>query len=360
MCIRDRQTAESALEEVSRSLIEARQLAVHAANDGANDQFMQEADEYEFKNIVDQINRIASNTQFGKTFLLDGSRGGNGVSTGENLEFVEAGGLAKSSGAGGYAVHIQKAASRATNTGIIPLTQEIIDSEEKLTLAEGGRTVTFRTIKGDNIEKIKKLTKDLDIPWFAIGGINSKNISFDGKPSKIIEFNTHQVKRLVVKPTKEGSSLGVSIIENKPDFIKTAIEKASKYGEFMIEEFIEGSEITVARVGNENFPPVQIIPENQFYDFQAKYNSFNTKYTKADYSSERQSELDQLITQINVDFNCKAWSRVDLIDDGENFYFLELNTVPGMTNTSLVPKAAKFAGLDFDRLVMQIIKSSLD
>ena len=175
-----------------------------------------------------------------------------------------------------------------------------------------------------------------------------------------IEFNTHQVKRLVVKPTKEGSSLGVSIIENKPDLIKMAIEKASKYGEFMIEEFIEGSEITVARVGNENFPPVQIIPENQFYDFQAKYNSFNTKYVKADYSRERQSELDQLITQINIDFNCKAWSRVDLIDDGENFYFLELNTVPGMTNSSLVPKAAKFAGIDFNELVIQIIKSSLD
>ena len=62
----------------------------------------------------------------------------------------------------------------------------------------------------------------------------------------------------------------------------------------------------------------------------------------------------------NIDFNCKAWSRVDLIDDGENFYFLELNTVPGMTNSSLVPKAAKFAGIDFNKLVIQIIKSSLD
>ena len=84
------QTAEAALDEVSRALVNARQLAVHAANEGANDEFMLEADEFEFRNIVDQVNRIAANTQYGKNYLLDGSRAGNGVTTGANLEFVDA------------------------------------------------------------------------------------------------------------------------------------------------------------------------------------------------------------------------------------------------------------------------------
>ncbi|GIR61502.1 MAG: hypothetical protein CM15mP66_09500 [Pseudomonadota bacterium] len=76
------QTAEAALDEVSRALVNARQLAVHAANEGANDEFMLAADEFEFQNIVGQINRIAANTQYGKNYLLDGSRAGNGVTTG--------------------------------------------------------------------------------------------------------------------------------------------------------------------------------------------------------------------------------------------------------------------------------------
>ena len=213
---------------------------------------------------------------------------------------------------------------------------------------------------GSNSKACKKsFDKRLAKNFLSKNLLTPEQFQWDSFEEKI-EFNDHKVKRLVVKPAKEGSSLGVSIVENEPNQIKMAIEEASKYGEFMIEEFIEGTEITVARVGNENFPPVQIIPENQFYDFQAKYNSSNTKYTKAEYSKERQSELDQLITKINNDFGCKAWSRVDLLDNGKNFYFLEINTVPGMTNSSLVPKAAKFAGIDFNKLVIQIIKSSLD
>ncbi|SVD45199.1 uncharacterized protein METZ01_LOCUS398053, partial [marine metagenome] len=120
------QTAEAALDEVARSLVNARQLAVHAANEGVNDRFMMEADEYEFRNIIDQINRISANTQFGKNFLLDGSRGASGVVAGANLVFVGATEEAKSSGPGGYAVTIRTAASRAERTGTIPLSQAII------------------------------------------------------------------------------------------------------------------------------------------------------------------------------------------------------------------------------------------
>ena len=147
------QTAEAALDEVSRALVNARQLAVHAANEGANDEFMLAADEFEFQNIVGQINRIAANTQYGKNYLLDGSRAGNGVTTGAHLEFIGGTEVAKSSGLGGYEVTIKTAAKRSELSGTAQLTQAIIDNEEQITIAEGGRTVNFKTIKGANVEQ---------------------------------------------------------------------------------------------------------------------------------------------------------------------------------------------------------------
>ena len=147
------QTAEAALDEVSRALVNARQLAVHAANEGANDEFMLQADELEFQNIVGQVNRIAANTQYGKNYLLDGSRAGNGVTTGASLEFVDATSDAVSSGLGGYDVTIKTTAKRAELTGTAQLTQATIDNGEQITISEGGRTVNFKTIKGANVEQ---------------------------------------------------------------------------------------------------------------------------------------------------------------------------------------------------------------
>ena len=95
------QTAEAALDEVSRALINARQITVHAANEATNDEFMLQADQQELDNILSSINRIAANTQYGKNNLLDGSKAGNGVTSGENLEFLEAGANAQTSGPGG-------------------------------------------------------------------------------------------------------------------------------------------------------------------------------------------------------------------------------------------------------------------
>ena len=147
------QTAEGALEEVSRALVQARQLAVHAGNEGVNDPNMLLADQREFANILEQINRVASSTQYGHNYLLDGSRSGNGVTTGANLEFVDAGSEAHSSGTGGYSVTIKQAAARSNHTGTVALTQKIIDSGEQITISEGGRTVNFQTEKGKTVEQ---------------------------------------------------------------------------------------------------------------------------------------------------------------------------------------------------------------
>ena len=165
------QTAEGALDEVSRALVQARQLAVHAGNEGANDPKMLEADQAEFDNVLEQINRIATGTSYGHNVLLDGSRAGNGVTSGENLEFIEAGVKANSSGPGGYAVEIQTAATRAIHSGSIALNQGIIDSGEQITISEGGKTVDFLTEKGKTVEQtlndlssaIKDSGLDLDL-----------------------------------------------------------------------------------------------------------------------------------------------------------------------------------------------------
>ena len=153
MAISLMQTGEAALDEVSLSLVRARQLAIHAANEAANDEKMLEADQQEFDQIVSSINRISKNTQYGQKFLLDGSGAGNGVTTGKNLSFVSADVTGRSSGVYGYDIDIKQAATRSTHTGTVALTQQIIDAEEQITITESGRKVNFRTTAGTNIEQ---------------------------------------------------------------------------------------------------------------------------------------------------------------------------------------------------------------
>ena len=153
MAISLMQTGEAALDEVSLSLVRARQLAIHAANEAVNDEMMLEADQQEFDQIVASINRISKNTQYGQKFLLDGSGAGNGVTTGKNLSFVNAGVTGRSSGVYGYDIDIKQAATRSTHTGTVALTQQMIDAEEQITITESGRKVNFRTIAGTNIEQ---------------------------------------------------------------------------------------------------------------------------------------------------------------------------------------------------------------
>jgi len=147
------QTAEAAMDEVSRALINARQLAVHAANEGVNDDFMVQSDQQEVDNIMTTINRIAAYTQYGNNYLMDGSRSGNGVTVGDNLEFVGATHDAKTSPAHGYEVKVTHAATRSEHQGVKALTQDIIDAGEQITLTEGGRTLDFRTQAGRSVEQ---------------------------------------------------------------------------------------------------------------------------------------------------------------------------------------------------------------
>lgn len=146
------QTAEGAFTEVNRMLVSMRQLAIHAANEGANDEVMLQADQQEVENMIGAINRISKQTQFGKKTLLDGSNGANGAATGLGVEFVKAGIQTKESAAKGYDLRIEQAATRAMKTGSVALTQDMIDAGEGFMILEGGRSASYKSTSDDSVK----------------------------------------------------------------------------------------------------------------------------------------------------------------------------------------------------------------
>ncbi len=156
------QTTESALSEVSNLLVGIRQLAIHAANEGANDANMLEADQLELTNALNTIDRITNNAQFGVKKLLDGSTGANGVGIGAGVEFLSASPDTRPSPVEGFEVRVFQLGTRAYKRGTVGLSQEMVDSGEEITLAEGGKTVSFKTSKGDSVDQaVGKLRNEI-------------------------------------------------------------------------------------------------------------------------------------------------------------------------------------------------------
>lgn len=146
------QTAEGALNETNKLLVSMRQLAIHAANEGANDDVMLQADQQEILNSLESIDRISKNTQFGTKKLLDGSNGANGTATGEGLEFVNATTATKSSEGSGFEVRLTQVATQSFLEGSEALTQEMVTAGETFTVVEGGKSATYTTTDQDNVE----------------------------------------------------------------------------------------------------------------------------------------------------------------------------------------------------------------
>jgi len=166
---------------------------------------------------------------------------------------------------------------------------------------------------------------------------------------------------MVVKPNDSGSSVGISIINGESE-LSDSIEFALKYSEkAIIEQYIDGRELTVTILGNEALPVVEIIPNDGWYDYKSKYTKGKTVY---EVPAKLTDEEVQLIQKQALDvfklFGCEVYGRVDFRYDGKDFYFLEVNTLPGMTQLSLTPMAAKEFGLNFKDLLLQIIKLSLN
>jgi D-alanine-D-alanine ligase len=165
---------------------------------------------------------------------------------------------------------------------------------------------------------------------------------------------------LIVKPSRGGSSLGLSRVDDAAE-LRGAYQEASRHpGAVFAEQWIVGKEYTVAIVGNEPLPVIQIETPGRFYDYHAKYEADTTRYLcPPPLDSGALIELQTLALSAFAAIDGYGWGRIDLLQDahGEN-YLIEVNTVPGMTGHSLVPKAAAQTGIDFDELCLRILNTS--
>jgi D-alanine-D-alanine ligase len=161
---------------------------------------------------------------------------------------------------------------------------------------------------------------------------------------------------LVVKPSREGSTIGITIARSQ-EALRHGIDTAASLDRtVLIEEFIEGAELTVSVVNGKALPIIQIVPKSGFYDFHAKYTAGQTEYLlPAPIDAALYAQIQRVSEDICYKLDCRGAARVDFMLREREFYCLEVNTIPGMTETSLLPKAAAEAGIDFDQLVEQIL-----
>ncbi len=165
---------------------------------------------------------------------------------------------------------------------------------------------------------------------------------------------------LIIKPAREGSTIGLSKVRHKED-VAAAYQLAAQHDALVLaEEFIVGKELTVAILGETPLPIVRIEVAGDLYDYEAKYLSDATQYfCPSGLPAEQEKAIQQQALQAYRVLGCQGWGRVDLIlDAAGEFYFLEANTSPGMTNHSLVPMAARTAGIPFAELVLNILDRS--
>lgn len=165
---------------------------------------------------------------------------------------------------------------------------------------------------------------------------------------------------VIVKPTREGSSIGISKANNKKE-LQVALATALKYqGDVYAEAWVTGKEYTVAVINGEVLPAIRLETPYSFYDFQAKYESKLTNYhCPCGLSKQQEDEIKTLAIESCEVVGIKGWGRVDLfIDEANKAQLIEVNTVPGMTHHSLVPMAAKAVGCEFEELVWRILETS--
>jgi D-alanine-D-alanine ligase len=161
---------------------------------------------------------------------------------------------------------------------------------------------------------------------------------------------------LVVKPAREGSTIGVSIVRDGQG-LRAGLDEALKHDTLvLIEEFIAGAEVTVGVLGDQALPVIQVVPKGGFYDYQSKYTPGQTEYLlPAPLPAGVYARLQAAAVTACRALGCRGAARVDFMVRGEELFCLEVNTIPGMTETSLLPKAAAAAGISFAELVLRIL-----
>lgn len=166
---------------------------------------------------------------------------------------------------------------------------------------------------------------------------------------------------LVVKPQFEGSSIGLGIVKH-PDELGPALDNGLKFDDrLLIEEFIDGRELTVGILDDKPLPVVEIVPKSRVYDYSAKYNDPETKYlAPAPLDKNISEEAKAIGAKAHAALGCSSFSRVDMmLDRSGELFVLEVNTIPGMTERSLLPKAAAVTGISFNELCIKLVENAM-
>ncbi len=257
------------------------------------------------------------------------------------------------------------------------------DREEVLALLKNAKIdVAFIALHGRFGEdgKIQEILEAMGLPYTGSGSAASRTAmnklsSYDvlvanhirvprfmrfqrSSPGSIEEDIKSIFKRkpIVVKPPCEGSSFGITIVHDYRDLSKAIAEAFSFGDQIIVESYIKGKELTVGILGNKLLPVVEIRPKNFFFDYKAKYQAGTTEYiVPAELNSSTAQQVQQIAWKVHQSIGCRDLSRVDFIlDEGNMPWVLEINTIPGMTATSLLPKAANAVGIDFKTLCLTL------
>lgn len=226
---------------------------------------------------------------------------------------------------------------------------------------------------------VQSLLEKLNIPYTG-SGVEASRVAFDKVCAKeiflkeniptpdfyILEEAGNRVGErhidmpLVVKPAREGSAIGVSIVREEKEF-QPALEEAIRYdSKVLVERYVKGKEITVGILNGTALPVIEVRSRRDFFDFEAKYDACLHEFIiPAPLEEEIYHGVQEISLQSHNVLKCSGFSRVDLILSGGEPYVLEVNTIPGLTDVSLFPAAARAAGIDFPELCQKIIEIAL-
>lgn len=258
-----------------------------------------------------------------------------------------------------------------------------ITDESFAELKASGIDVAFIALHGKFGEDgtVQKMLEDAGIPYTG-SGVEASRLALDKIASKetfakkaipspryrVLEKSRVNMAHIgsirlpaVIKPQFEGSSIGLSVVRERPA-LKAALDKAFAYGaRTIVEEYIEGRELTVGILDDEPMPVIEIMPKNKVYDYQAKYSDPDTQYiVPAPVEKAAYGRAQGLGAAAHKALGCRSFSRVDMMLDGRGGLFvLEVNTIPGMTERSLLPKAAVAKGMSFGDLCVKLVENAV-
>lgn len=224
-----------------------------------------------------------------------------------------------------------------------------------------GVPVTGSGVLGSSLSMDKIRTKQV---WLSVGLPTPRYVRLP-KGADVHDAAREIGLPLIIKPSCEGSSVGVSRVLDEGG-LDEAVALAARYpGELLMEQLVVGDELTVAILadgaGHRALPSIRIVPKGEWYDYNAKYVAEDTRYLCPGLDGEAEDELRRIALLAFEAAGCSGWGRVDVMRDRAtgDFFLLEVNTAPGMTSHSLVPKAAHQVGIDFETLCWCVLESSL-